>query len=223
MEVTMRRSAIPGLTGTLMLLAAHTASAQAPPVKLELTPFAGGALFLSELPSAFQLDTDFGGTTTLTGVEFDNALVFGGRAGLRIADRFGIGASVLYSPLTYSTSTATGQDGGLYAYGADFSYHAIDLSERIAPFIVAGVGAKSYDFEGADLKTDFMWNAGAGLDVALTRNVGIRFEARDYMSLFDPMIDGLDEELQHDIVLSAGLSFIFGPQPGRTASARSQR
>jgi opacity protein-like surface antigen len=219
----MRKSAIPALSGTLMLLAAHTVSAQAPPVKLEFTPVAGGALFMSELPSAFQLDSEFGGTTTLTGVEFDNALAFGGRAGVRIADRFGIGASLVYAPLTYSTSTATDQDGGYYAYGGDLSYHAIDLSERVAPFIVAGVGARSYDFEGADLKTDFMWNAGAGLDVALTRNVGIRLEARDYMSLFDPMIDGLDDELQHDIVLTAGLSFTFGPQPGRTASARSHR
>jgi opacity protein-like surface antigen len=223
MEATMTKSAIPALTAALMLLAANTASAQAPPVKLEFTPVAGGALFVSELPSAFQLDTEFGGTTTLTGVEFDNALAFGGKAGIRIADRFGIGASLLYAPLTYSTSTATDQDGGLYAYGADFSYHAADLSERVAPFIVAGVGAKSYDFEGADLKTDFMWNAGAGLDVALTRNVGIRLEARDYMSLFDPMIDGLDEELQHDIVLTAGISFTFDPHPGRTTSARQHR
>jgi opacity protein-like surface antigen len=223
MEVTMRKTAIPALTGTLLLLAAHTASAQAPPVKLELTPFAGGALFVSELPSAFRLDTGLGGTTTLTGVEFDDAVAFGGRAGLRIADRFGVGASLLYAPLTYSTSTTSDQDGGLYAYGVDFSYHAVDLSERLAPFVVAGVGAKSYDFEDADLKTDFMWSAGAGLDVALTRTVGLRLEARDYMSLFDPMIDGLDEKLQHDIVLSAGLSFNLGPQAGRTASAGPHR
>jgi hypothetical protein len=219
----MRVSLISGLTITLALLGVNDTSGQAPPVKFELTPIAGGTFFASDLPSTFQLTGEFGGTTTLTGVEIDDALTYGGRAGVRIADRFGIGATLLYAPLTYSTSDVAEQEGGLYTYGADFSYHAVSLSDRAAPFVVVGVGAKTYDFQGADLETDLMWSAGAGIDVALSRNVGLRLEARDYMSLFDPAIDGLDAELQHDLVLAAGLSLNFGPPRTHAARAGSHR
>lgn len=214
----MRRSVIVALELVLALAGAAAAQAQAPPIRFELAPAAGAMLFASDLPSEFQLTSEFGDALTLSGVEIDPALAVGGRVGVRVGERFGIGASLLYSPLTYSTSTAAEQDGDLYTYGADVSYHATGLSERVAPFVIAGVGAKSYGFDGADTETDLMWNAGLGVDVGLSPNLALRLEARDYMSMFDPAVDGLDEELQHDIGLSAGLSFSFGP-PDRHASA----
>lgn len=54
---------------------------------------------------------------------------------------------------------------------------------------------------------------GGGVDLRLSRAAALRLEARDYMSMFDPELTGLEDELQHDVVLSAGLSFTFGPGP----------
>lgn len=201
-----------------MLLAGAPAKAQAP-VEFEITPLIGGTFFAGELPGSFEVDNELGGTMTLSGVEFDDALAIGLRTGVRVAERFSVGVSAIYNPLTYHTSTATDLEGGLYTYGADFLYYATDISPMVTPFAGIGVGAKTYDFEGADPETDIMWNVGAGFDVAVHPNASIRLEARDYMSLLDPEINGLDEELQHDVMVALGLNFSIGEKPGRRGTA----
>jgi opacity protein-like surface antigen len=208
--------AIVALLG-IMLVAAPT-QAQAP-VEFEITPLVGGTFFPSDLPGSFQVDSELGGTMTLSGVEFDDALAVGARTGVRLADRFGLGVSLVYNPLTYHTDTASDLDGALYAYGADFTYYATGLSPKVTPFAGIGLGAKTYDFEGADPETDFMWNVGAGLDVAVRPNVAVRVEARDYMSLLDPGVDGVDEEIQHDVMAAAGLNISVGKAPRRRGRA----
>lgn len=217
----MRRFMALGLMSALSLGAAAQAHAQGHPVRFEVTPAAGATLFASDLPTEFQLTGDFGDLIVLEGVEIDPALAVGGRLGIRVGDAVGIGASLLYSPLNY-TESGTEQDGGLFMYGADVSWHAVGVWERVTPFVVGGVGAKTYDFEGAELEHDLMWNVGAGFDVGLTQSLALRLEARDYMSIFDPSLHGVEDELQHDIALTAGLRFSFdGPQ--RHASAQGGR
>jgi len=174
-------------------------------------------MFASDLPDSFVLTDDRGILLQLDGVELDPAFTVGGNVGVRIGEQFGVGVSMLYSPLTYSMGTVTDQDADLFTYGADLSYHAIQVSDRVVPFLVVGAGAKTYSFEGTDAKTDFMWNVGGGMDVNLASNVGLRLEVRDYMSMFDPETNGLDSELQHDVALSAGLRFDFGPPRGQLA------
>lgn len=209
--------AIGALFGLLLASASGTV-AQAP-VEFEITPLVGGTFFASDLPASFQVDDELGGTMTLSGVDLDDAFAIGARTGVRLADRFGIGISLVYNPLTYHTDTASDLDGGLYTYGADLTYYATGLSPRVTPFAGIGLGAKTYDFEGADPETDLMWNVGAGFDVAVHRNAAIRVEARDYMSLLDPEVAGLDEELQHDLMVAAGLNFSIGKKPGRRGMA----
>lgn len=217
----MRSTLITGAALVLALLGAQQAAAQAPQLQFELTPAIGGALFAADMPTTFQLQNTAGGNLTLSNVVLEDAVTFGGRTALRFADRVSIGAGLFYTPLAYSTTNASDLDGGLYTYGADVAYHATGLSRKVAPFAVIGLGAKTYDFEGAELETDFMWNAGGGLDVRLNPALALRLEARDYMSMFDPQTTGIDEELQHDVVLSAGLSFTFGPrQMGNAAAQR---
>lgn len=186
---------------------------------LEVTPLVGGSFFAGELPGSFEVDNELGGTMTLSGVEFDDALAIGLRTGVRVAERFSVGVSAVYNPLTYHTSTATDLEGGLYTYGADFLYYATGVSPMVTPFAGVGVGAKTYDFEGADPETDIMWNVGAGFDVAVHPNAAIRLEARDYMSLLDPEIQGLDEELQHDVMVALGINFSIGKTPARRGMA----
>jgi hypothetical protein len=195
---------------TLSAVVATGVAAQTIPVDVELTPVVGGMLYLGELPREFQLTATDGSAVQLSGQELDHAVVFGGRAALRFADRFGVGATVLYSPTTATGSSGTATDVGIWSYGFDASYHLATPSPLVQPFLIGGLGAKTYDFDGMDALTHFMWNVGAGVDVALHPRAALRLEARNYMSLFDPEVAGVDDEVQHDLALSAGLSFRVG-------------
>jgi hypothetical protein len=180
----------------LSAMVVGTASAQTMPVEIEVTPAVGGTLFLGDLPG------DLG--------EIDDAFTVGGRAAVRFADRFGVGATVLYAPTTITSVTGASSDLGVWSYGLDLSYHALEPGSMVRPFLVGGVGAKSYDFEEADTETQLMWNLGGGIDIAVHPRATLRLEARDYMSYFDTGIAGIDDELQHDLALTAGLSFRLG-------------
>jgi hypothetical protein len=197
-------------TAALSAMVVTGAPAQTMPVDIELTPVVGGMLYLGELPQEFQLAAADGSIVRLSGQELDHSVVFGGRAALRFADRFGLGATVLYSPTTATGSAGAATDVDVWAYGLDVSYHMATRSPLVQPFLIGGLGAKTYDFDGMDPVHHLMWNVGAGVDVALHPRASLRLEARDYMSLFDPEIAGMDDEIQHDLALSAGLSFRLG-------------
>jgi hypothetical protein len=197
------------VTTLLSAAVVGAASAQAPQAQLEITPLVGGTLFLSELPRTFELTTANGAATSLVDVVIADAFTLGGRAALRLGDRLGIGATVLYAPTTATASGIADTDVGLWAFGLDLSYHALTRAAPARPFVVAGVGGKTYDFDGMDPRTDFMWNVGAGLDLRLHPLAALRLEARDYMSLFASGSTS-DDELQHDLALTAGISFTPG-------------
>lgn len=205
--------------GRYMILAAALAvalsprgsAAQSPDVKVEITPALGGTLFLADLPSSFRLTSEDGQPVVVDRPEMDDALAVGGRAAVRVGSKLGIGGSVLYSPGTL-TYTGGESDLGVWLYGVDVSYHARSPEAPARPFVIGGIGGKTYDVEGFDHETDLMWNVGAGVDVALHPRASLRLEARDYMSLFDPELElELDEEVQHDLALTIGLNLSFGP------------
>jgi hypothetical protein len=198
--------------GALSAMMVTGAAAQTMPVEVEVTPVVGGMLYLGELPQEFQLPGADGGVVRLSGQELDHAVVFGGRAAVRFADRFGLGATVLYSPTTATGSAGAATDVGIWSYGLDASYHVATPSPLVQPFLIGGLGAKTYDFDGMDAVSHLMWNVGAGVDVALHPRATLRLEARDYMSLFESEMAGMDDEIQHDLALSAGLSFRLGRQ-----------
>jgi hypothetical protein len=124
-------------------------------VDVELTPVVGGMLYLGELPQEFQLTATDGSIVRLSGQELDHSAVFGGRAALRFADRFGVGATVLYSPTTATGSSGAAADVGIWSYGLNASYHLATPSPLVQPFLIGGLGAKTYDFDGMDALTHF--------------------------------------------------------------------
>ena len=117
---------------------------------------------------------------------------------------------MLYSPTTLTDGFGTETDLGAWVYGIDATYFTPSPSPVVQPFVLAGIGAKTYDVDGMDPETDLMWNVGGGVDVQFHPRAALRLEARDYMSLFDPEIAAVDEELQHDLALTAGFRFAFG-------------
>lgn len=199
-----------GVAAIMLLLAGATGVA-AQGLEVEVTPMVGGQLFIGDLPGTFTLDNEAGSPVTFDGAEIEDALAVGGRVGLRHGQRLGFGATVLYSPTTLTEASGAETDLGVWVYGVDATYFIPSPSPVAQPFVLAGIGGKTYDLEGLDAETDLMWNVGAGLDLQFHPRAALRLEARDYMSLFDPEAGTADEELQHDLGLTAGFRFAFGP------------
>ena len=193
---------------TLMLTGATGVAAQG--LEVEVTPMVGGQLFLADLPGTFTLESEAGSPVTFNGAEIEDALAVGGRVGLLHGRHLGIGATVLYSPTSLTEESGAETDMGVWVYGVDATYFTPSPSPLAQPFVLAGIGGKTYDVDGMDPETDLMWNVGAGLDLQFHPRAALRLEARDYMSLFDPAVETADEEIQHDLGLTAGFRFAIG-------------
>ncbi len=195
------------------LLMASAAGVAAQGLEVEVTPLLGGQFYLTDLPGSFELTDESGLPVTFDDAEIDGGLTVGGRTGLRFGNGLGIGATVLYSPTQLTEGSGAETDLGVWLYGMDVSYHALGPTAMARPFVVAGVGGKTYVLDGMDAETDLMWNVGGGIDVQVHPRAVFRLEARDYMSVFDPEVAGVEDEVQHDIAVTAGLRFVF--EPGR--------
>lgn len=85
----------------------------------------------------------------------------------------------------------------------------------LAPFVLAGMGAMRYEITQSFLTTsatNVSANIGAGADIALSRGIGLRLMAKDYIGKFDfqdAVGFDLSGETTHNVALSAGLRFSF--------------
>jgi hypothetical protein len=61
--------------------------------------------------------------------------------------------------------------------------------------------------ENSDARTDFTASVGGGVDFRLTPLWALRLDVRDFISVFDPDIGASDSEIQHDLLLTVGVSF----------------
>jgi hypothetical protein len=79
-----------------------------------------------------------------------------------------------------------------------------------SPFIGLGVGGRTYSYRDLDVssKTNVDGYGALGGDFGVGR-VGLRLEARDYLSRFEPLVGGGDKQTRNDIALAAGLNFRF--------------
>jgi hypothetical protein len=109
--------------------------------------------------------------------------------------------------ITVGSSSAWMFDGALQL--------ALPVSGRaFTPFVQLGAGAMRHSVK-IGLSTDatnFVGTLGAGADVGLTRNIGLRLMAKDYIGRFDvgeaTTID-YKPDVAHNFGLSAGLKFAF--------------
>ena len=88
-------------------------------------------------------------------------------------------------------------------------------AQALTPFVQLGAGAMRQSLEVTGLSTsatNFAFNAGAGLDLAFSPNVGLRLMAKDYIGKFDfeeATTFDIDRGSAHNVAISAGLRLSF--------------
>lgn len=155
----------------------------------------------------------FSPSSTLPGdVSFRSSATVGGNAVLWVHPLIGARATALYARARASSSAEeplAGERAHIFAYGGDL---VLRLPRSVGndrdswfPYLVGGVGGKSYNFAESGSGTDLAGTVGAGIEYRF-RRWGIQTEVRDLISRFDRL--GI-EGTQNDIVWTTGLTVSF--------------
>jgi hypothetical protein len=185
-----------------------SALAQASAPRVEVTPYAGYMLF-----------GDFIDGPVGTSIGNAGGALIGAQVGVAITPNVAVVGNVARASgdidlgipfldgITVGSSSAWMFDGALQL--------ALPLSgSAFKPFVQLGAGAMRHSVR-IGLSTDatnFVGTLGAGADVGLTRNVGLRLMAKDYIGRFDVReATTLDykPDIAHNFGLSAGLKIAF--------------
>jgi hypothetical protein len=185
-------------------------AASARPALIELTPYAGVVRFgtLAEGPLGSSLRPAL-------------APVGGAQAAVHLTPALSLVGNVAYGrgDLQVGVPLLGGLDIGgtsawLYDAGLEYALRATEGSP-IVPFVQAGGGAITQRLSVGPLattRTNAAFNAGAGVDIALGRGVGVRLLAKDYVGRFDAGQVGdlrLRGDVAHNLAFTAGLRLAF--------------
>ncbi|HEU4994077.1 MAG TPA: hypothetical protein VFT29_04630 [Gemmatimonadaceae bacterium] len=112
-----------------------------------------------------------------------------------------------------SKDKVTAGDLTLDAFQYDLGVEVHPSSAILAgttPFVGLGAGGRTYSYRdySVDSKTNFDGYAALGLD-ALAGPVGLRLEARDYVSKFQPLAGGGESKTRNDLAIFAGVGIRF--------------
>ena len=182
--------------------------AQASGPRVEVTPYAGYMLFGDFLQGPMGTSIGNAGGALLgaqLGVALTPNVALVGNVA-RASGDINLGIPFL-DGITVGSSSAWMFDGALQL--------ALPLSgSAFKPFMQLGAGAMRHTVK-IGLSTDatnFVGTLGAGADVGLTRNIGLRLMAKDYIGRFDvreaTTID-YKPDIAHNFGLSAGLKIAF--------------
>lgn len=191
------------------LLASPLTAQQRDPT-FQLTPYAGymrfGNLFSGPLGSEI---TNGGGPA------------YGAQASISINRFIGVYGNVTYAtpglevgiPVLGGVSVG---DASVLMYDGGIQLTARGRTpQQLSPFVQAGIGGMRYSFELSPLRlntTGTAYNIGAGVDLPIGSNFGIRVLAKDYIGRFNAgELVGLDSEPKttHNLSLSLGMTLGF--------------
>lgn len=191
-------------------LIGRAAFAQTSASRIEVTPYAGYMLFGDFVKGPLGTSISNAGGA-LVGAQLGIALtpnvaVVGNAA--RASGDINLGIP-FFDGITVGSSSAWMFDGAL-----QLSMPLPGRAISFTPFVQLGAGAMRHNVK-IGLSTDatnFVGTLGAGADFGLTRTIGLRLMAKDYIGRFDVReATTLDyqPEIAHNIGLSAGLKIAF--------------
>jgi hypothetical protein len=155
----------------------------------------------------------FSPTSSLTpGADFRNSGTVGGAVTLWLHRNVGVRGNVLFARTDVSPGAPeplANEAPNIWAYSGDLVLRlplsAGNRRDTLFPYVVGGLGAKTYDFDRNGTETDFAGSFGGGLEYRFAR-WGIQAEVRDVVSKFDRF--GADR-VQHDFVWTGGITLSF--------------
>ena len=209
------RRAVVALAATAALLApagALRAQGASAPSLVQLAPYAGYMVF------GDMFDGPLG-----TSLSNANGAVYGAQLAVRLAPGVAVVGNVARADgsLRVGVPFLGGYDIGestvlLYDAGLQLGTSLGDRARvPVAPFLQAGIGGMRHDVRSGPLRTDatnLALNAGLGADIGLSRAVGIRVMAKDYMGRFDTEEAtglGAEAKLSHNVALGVGMTLSF--------------
>ena len=157
---------------------ARTAAAETRPGAITLSPFVGGYIFEGNQ-------------------DLDNGPAYGLGLGYHFDKHWAAEAVLIYADTEIDTD---GRNVDTYLYHFDGLYHFMP-SERLVPYIAAGLGGIIFNPEKVRSDEDFAVNYGAGLKYFLSENVALRGDVRHVISF---------DETQSNLLYTVGLTFSFG-------------
>ncbi len=209
MHARLVRTAVPA---ALALLAAAAPLAAQARTMVELTPYAGYMVF------GDYLDGPLG-----TSVSNANGTIIGAQLALKLTPNIAVVGHLgrASADLELGVPILGGVDVGssqVWLYDAGLQFSAPTFGSQglgISPFLQIGAGGARHQLSGGPLETNatnFTFNAGLGADLQLSRNVGLRLMAKDYVGRFDveeATSIGTRSDLAHNLAFSAGLKLSF--------------
>lgn len=144
----------------------------------------------------------------------EDAVLVGAQASWRVLAQLAVTGTFGWAP---STDRVRSGDETLDLYQYDVGAEARAPSWYSAgawdftPFIGLGVGGRTYnyrDLDDVDAKTNVAGYGAIGGEAGFGR-VGLRLEARDYISRFEPLTGNGDAKTRNDVTVAAGLTVRF--------------
>ncbi len=205
MRYAIKTGLTSALTGIFMMAVANPVSAQTR--TMTSTGWEHGSMSLYA--------GGFSPTTHVGTGEFDSSATVGATVGFWVNRYAGIRVNGLFARTKADApvSTELGIDNpNVWMYDGDIVLRAPMSVEAgwLAPYVLGGLGAKTYDFRTPDMgsKTYFTGNFGAGLEYMLPgmSRWGLSLEVRDFVSKFNM---GDFDNTQHDVVWTGGIRFTY--------------
>jgi hypothetical protein len=203
----------------LVLLVGGPASAQK---RVQITPFYGYLFPQGELPAHFALDRASGGSLDLFDGEFESkTAMYGATVALDVWKFLAIEGTFVSGTDKFKATRREENDVKIMAYSAGVGVE-LPRQWRIEPYLLAGIGVKSYDFDIPDTKAekDVEYNFGAGINLEIIENVAFNVQVRDFVSEFSSSIYDVGNKMQNDVLLAAGLTLRFNLQRQHAAASR---
>ena len=192
----------------LTLLFVMPATAQK---RVQITPFYGYMFPQGELPERFAIDRPTGGSLDIVAGEFESkTAMYGATVTVGLWKWLAVEGTFVSGTDELVAARRDPTDVKIMAYSAGVGVE-LPKQWRIEPYLLAGIGIKSYDFDIPDTKAekDIEYNFGAGINLDIVRNFALNLQARDFVSDFSSSLFGVENQRQNDLFIAAGFTLTF--------------